>query len=803
MEQPPKRKRRRKIRDTAEIHVGIGGLSPFPPRGPVTSLRVLGRGFEVALDPNKTEFVIGRDYPPAVDAHLPFRRVSQQHATITRQRDGLLVKDMGSRNGIGSWSPGGWSEYERVEELIAHVGSRFRVADIALHCLDDELQELVDLLTRYCQPDAHGDVDQLLTVVPYWCPVVLLTLWPERAEALARALHAGTAKRDRPFTVIAEVPTSSEAIDDLLTRADCGTVFLDLADRAELPRYFVERLLSEHYHLWPIITASSQELLYPAIGQHFTPGEGPTRGNRWNGHCTISLSPPPPPEPSLQEPLLTIANILKGDESRSSSIRPWEGWLGLCVLRALATQRRIQRRLEALIGSQSRFVSQFDPSSVVGPWAELPGWTFQAEDRALRAKHDDGDRLAIPWFNHTYSNGSFASFSRRPELHPWALGERVKALVLGPLAADETVWSAVDYSARVVENVAAPSTSFPEGRLWRWIPSAAVIRWSTNQAFGTKIIRYRDDGTKLEYGGAPTLGGLEFLDLVEPLIDAVDAIDFTDARVQATWARAFGDDEVGGTPADAAAVRRRHRDWLDALVRAPAPDADHRESQPDRIALLGLVAGLLDGAELVWAYDAMIESDDFAAGFALDRLRHQPDLPRSSGVPALLRRLSPPEGDVGAVLSATRYLFERGYELELAREKLVEFANAELDPIRSMAFSYPGELAIALLEHVPEAAPPVARAALRDENKPAVTRVAAALVAIGAAWCRTELLAAYGEAVPCWQVIRVALGRLGAVPPGGPHGTRNGLDVPQDDWNDFDSVLQSLSGIRWPSFDEG
>jgi FHA domain-containing protein len=788
-------------RETAEIPVGIGGLSPFPLRGPVTCLRFLGRGFEVSLDQEKPELVLGRGYPPTVDAHFPFRTVSQRHAIAKREHGSLFVKDNNSHNGIYCSRGYRWGEYERTDELIAQVGGRFRIADIAVLGLDDELERLIKPLTDYCKEDAHRDVDRLLHAAAYWHPLIFLPHLPERVLELACQLHDLTARRERPFVVIDDVPESNEAIDDLFTRANCGTVFLDVEGREDLPQYFVERLFSQHYHLWPILTAESMDVVYHAVSKHLTGGwtPAPTASTRWAEHCSVEISsfhPFVPSAPTLEEPFVTIARILEGDR-RPSELPPWEAWLGLCTLRALAAQRRLQRQLQALAGATT------DPEKIVGPWPELPGWTFNAMAWALIGQHDDGDHVQLPWFVSGDDGNRRATFGSPLELGPAAVGARAMGLVLGPRAKDADVWEAMEQWPGLASDLSPAPPWFPEGRLWRWVPSTQVSRWLTVQCFGLKVHSFGPNGKAIvTHRAEPSLSGITFPGLVDPLIDAVDAVDFTDERVQAEWSQVFGDHEIGGTESAAAALRKRHRDWIDTLVRTPRPGEQGRRSRFDGVALLGFVSAFLEGAELVWAYDALMERELGVAGFAIGRLRELPDLPRSTVVAKLLRQLTPPDGDAMAVLAGARYLFERGYELELARAKLIEFANAELSPVATLSMMFPGEFAIALLEHVPDAALPVVRAQLRSDDESAATRIAAALVSIGAPWCRAELLAAYAEAVPCWTVVRVALGRLGAdLPTDEPDQPRSGLEVRPGQWKDFDANLESFSGIRWPVFE--
>jgi hypothetical protein len=202
MFEPPRRPRR----ETAEAPVGIGGLSPHPARGPITALRVLGRGFEIAMEP------------------------------------------------------------DRAERLPGTVGDRLTLKGRMVLALDEPTRQLIQPLTAYCGIGAHEDVDSALAAILWKRPIILRGSCSEEVLELARTIHAHSIRKDFPFTQVDTVPTSEIAIEALCTEAGCGTIFLDLTKPLELPLTFLRHIFSEHFHLWMIAVAQDVEDLRRCFG---------------------------------------------------------------------------------------------------------------------------------------------------------------------------------------------------------------------------------------------------------------------------------------------------------------------------------------------------------------------------------------------------------------------------------------------------------------------------------------------------------------------------------------------------------
>src|SRR4029079_5409252 len=134
--------------------VGIGGFAPHPARGPVTALRVLGRGFEIAMDPSRVQ----RFNPPG---------------------ESIVGKD----------------------NLV--LG------------LDEPTYQLIRPLTDYCGIGSHRVIDCALAAILWRHPLILNCSCSEEVIDLARTIHAHTNRKEFPFTLVNVVPTSDAQIEAL------------------------------------------------------------------------------------------------------------------------------------------------------------------------------------------------------------------------------------------------------------------------------------------------------------------------------------------------------------------------------------------------------------------------------------------------------------------------------------------------------------------------------------------------------------------------------------------------------------
>jgi len=258
---------KRKRRETTEMPRGIGGAPPFRSHGSITRLRVLGEGLHVSLDLSRTELRIGRDPPPTNDVQLAMASISSSHALVTRKGDDLEVIDRGSRNGIGSCTRSAWpGDYVRADRAYVHVGDRLALGGVRLLALDEATHQLAAPLTAYCGPGSHDEVDRALAAVTWGHMMVLCASRGDDVVELARTLHDGSVRNEYPFTRIGKLPRSDAAIEELCTRAGCGTIFLDLTRRFALSESFVRNVMGTHFHLWTIVAARTTDEVFRRLG---------------------------------------------------------------------------------------------------------------------------------------------------------------------------------------------------------------------------------------------------------------------------------------------------------------------------------------------------------------------------------------------------------------------------------------------------------------------------------------------------------------------------------------------------------
>jgi hypothetical protein len=202
MTEPPTRRRR----ETADAVFGVGGLAPHPARGPVTALRVLGAGFEIAADPS------------------------------------------------------------RAQQAWATVGDRLTVKGMLVLALDELTRQLIEPLTAHFGVGAHDDVDSVLTAVLWKRPLILHASRCEDVFELAHVIHEHANRKGFPFTQIDALPSCDAQIEELCVKAGCGTILLDLTEPFDLPQALVRCLFSEHFHLWTIAVARAEKDVYRCFG---------------------------------------------------------------------------------------------------------------------------------------------------------------------------------------------------------------------------------------------------------------------------------------------------------------------------------------------------------------------------------------------------------------------------------------------------------------------------------------------------------------------------------------------------------
>ena len=245
----------------------LGDASPHPRPGPVTALRVLGQGFAVAL-PDRVEFTIGRARPPTADVHLPLPSISRVHAFATQTPNGLLLSDLGSRNGLASADPWDRGAYRRCGRTVVHVGGRFALGDVELLALDAATEQLTAPFMAYCGDECE-DVDRALEGAARGHTMLLDGARDADLSALARVMHDHSVRRDFPFTVVETVPSSPEGVERLCAAAGSGTIYLDLRGRQSVPEQLARYLFAPDCHLRAVLVAQSPQEVIERFGAAF------------------------------------------------------------------------------------------------------------------------------------------------------------------------------------------------------------------------------------------------------------------------------------------------------------------------------------------------------------------------------------------------------------------------------------------------------------------------------------------------------------------------------------------------------
>ena len=225
--------------------------------GAITSLRVLGHGFDVHVAPEQTAMRVGRYGPPGADIRLPLPSISREHALLTRVGKALQVTDLNSRNGIGYAHALHTDKYIRCERFVANVGDRFAFGDVGLLALDTRTRRLATRLTAYFGSSACNAVDRALTAVIRGEMLFIHGAGDAPLLEVARALHRYSTRRNHPLMKCDGASTSDEEIDQVCLQAADGTMVLDMTQPFTVPVRLAQHLLSSHFNVWPIVITTA------------------------------------------------------------------------------------------------------------------------------------------------------------------------------------------------------------------------------------------------------------------------------------------------------------------------------------------------------------------------------------------------------------------------------------------------------------------------------------------------------------------------------------------------------------------
>lgn len=353
-------------------------------------------------------------------------------------------------------------------------------------------------------------------------------------------------------------------------------------------------------------------------------------------------------------------------------LRPWLAWTLVALLRQVARQQWMMRVLmDRLPGVRDGQGKVPDP----------PGWTYEF--------HGAGCCLTGP---HETIDMDFDGLGCRT-VDSYFFAHRVLAL-------------------------SAPS--FPEVRVRELLPTADSIHEAIQVLVRGKALVAKGHNTFML---TPQL---------KQLVDVAVAADFDSADARRRWREHLGDFEKLAGHLRAEDARCARREWLLALLGAPATT---------RVAIEPLEL-IVSGEEFMQVCSAVIDrTPGWATALAIKRLDAHPELPPCPAIVRLLDRLAPDKHHPAAMVAAAGYLLRRGIERERAVAGLLAFARVEKvagyggNPML-------GDFALLALEFDLEHALDLVRAALRSSTPIVRLDVTAALCTLNRSWCRREFVRA-------------------------------------------------------------
>lgn len=240
----------------------------LPPADAVTAVRIVGSKLpEIPLPPEKRIFVLGSDDHPDIDVHVSSKlvgdpsveeHVSRVHLQIQRKGSRLWLHDQGSTNGT-------FIKNRRERDGSIAAGDTFRVGNVTLLALDDQMRLLRPTLRWALGFDAHAYVDATLGMVTSGEPLLLIGPPACEQRFLAEQIHATSARRGLGFVAITTPLPERDRFDDFAAASN-GTVYADLDELRRVPAWFVALLFSGTYQVRPIIAARTPETARKHLG---------------------------------------------------------------------------------------------------------------------------------------------------------------------------------------------------------------------------------------------------------------------------------------------------------------------------------------------------------------------------------------------------------------------------------------------------------------------------------------------------------------------------------------------------------
>jgi hypothetical protein len=444
-------------------------------------------------------------------------------------------------------------------------------------------------------------------------------------------------------------------------------------------------------------------------------------------------------EPKTEQgsPLAIVVRVLaEALQGRRASVAmpPWACWLVVSLIRYRERQRWA-------LGCLHRRVVDWDRREPE-PIPDQPGWqlhmsrghvavTCRATGEEIGLSVDRGRR------NGPGELGADA-------IGPVAFAAWISSLVTGggSSALEVELRELFRHRPDLFVPRALPPERLPEARVWRWIPSEVLIAHLLYLLHDIGLLSR--DGRDSDY---------ELPSQIDALAPLVAVEDFASPEVATRWASRLCDAELATAQSGLTSKQlvAAHKRWVQGMLR------DSSKSDWLKDGMLPLLVMHFDGAELVWACDVLLESEQLAGHYVLEFLLQRSDLPPSNAVGRLLEQLPVDRDHLATAARAIEYLTSRKHQRELAAKKFVAFAAlAETD---DSAFAVDLRTYAQLaLDSFPAHVLRLVRRALRWHYNEVVADVAAALVALDLPWCTRELVAAYHAPSPHTDCLREALG---------------------------------------------
>jgi|SRR5215510_8790195 len=187
------------------------------------------------------------------EVSLPGRGLSAIHCLLERRGRRFLVHDQQSTHGT-------IHDGRKIEVADLHPGDRFTAVPVTFVALSREIRTqrplLIELLGAGAAP---WSPDELMIEAARGFGNLLITGEAGcEHDRLARAIHAMSLRRNRPFVECLQVPTDRSSQTALIKRAARSTLMLALTHRMpSLDPTFCSMLFSPGYHVRVIVIAPS------------------------------------------------------------------------------------------------------------------------------------------------------------------------------------------------------------------------------------------------------------------------------------------------------------------------------------------------------------------------------------------------------------------------------------------------------------------------------------------------------------------------------------------------------------------